>query len=151
MSGFDLDEENRHEDVGGPGDEPGGLLEGAQPGQGDTTRGSAEPAGGESDPSVAVQGSGIDPDLAAGERGSGIDPDIAESGSGVPYADALDVGESGGPAEALGTGASGGLGPRAGQHKAGSGVSVGELRDRGTDMLEDEERPSGGGPAPKTP
>ena len=151
MSGFDLDDEGRHEDVGGPGDEPGGLIGEARPGQGDTTRGSADPAGGESDPWVPVHAGGVDRDVAGGERGSGTDPAISESGGGVPYADALDVGESGAPAEALGTGTGGGVSPQAGQHKAGSGVSVGELRDRGTDVVEGEERPTGGGPAPKAP
>ena len=148
MSGFDLNDENRHEDVGGPGDEPGDLIAGARPGTGDTSRGSADPAGGESDPSVAVHASGIDPDVAAGEPGSGSDPAISESGGPVPYADALDVGESGAPAQTLGTGAGGGLPAHAGQHRAGSGVAVGELRGRGTDVVEGDERPAGGGPAP---
>ena len=148
MSGFDLDEEGRHEDVGGPGESPGDLIAGAQPGTGDTSRGSADPASGESDPSVAARASGIDAALTAGEPGSGTDPAISESGGSVPYADALDASEPGAPAQTLGTGSGGGLPAHAGQHRAGSGVSVGPLRDRGTDVVEGEERPAGGGPAP---
>ena len=72
------------EDVGGPGEEPGGLAREARPEEG-VDRGSAAP-----EPA----------DERVSQRAGGFDPDLVEGAA--PRLDATDLGEPGAPADALG-------------------------------------------------
>jgi hypothetical protein len=80
-------------------------------------------------------------DADAGARAP-LDAELLEEGTGVPFADALDTGDPGGPGDALGTSRSGPAPATAGQTAAGSGVRVAGLRDG------DDDEPPFGGPTP---
>ena len=96
-------------------------------------RGSGEPAPSEDDARLA---------------GAGLDEELLQEGTGVPYADALDTGDPGAPAETFGRDReAAGDGPvTARQSAAGSDVRVERLRDRGADHVEDRDEPRRGGP-----
>ncbi len=94
-------------------------------------RGSASPAPGREDPPSA----------------EGVDEERLQEGGQLPHLDAVDIGDPGGPVDALGSGAAGGA-PGGGTNydgdRGGSGVAEGELRDEGTDIAEGRDRPAGG-------
>jgi hypothetical protein len=86
-----------------------------------------------------------EPDAEAAGRAP-LDEELLGRGSGLPLTDALDTGDPGAPDAALGGGDDAPVTAR--QSAAGSGVRVGELRDRGSDYERDFDEPPHGGPAP---